>query len=79
MCGGRIHFRNAGWFVPGEVVQEEPADVEQRLGHVGAEGFNLRQKQKGLKKSSLQMKTERCKQQLIHSFLSLQSCPLNSV
>ena len=38
---GRIHFRNAWWYVFGEVVQEEPADVEQRLWHVGTEGFIL--------------------------------------
>ena len=36
---GRIHFRDASWFVLGEVVQEEPADVEERLWHVGAEGL----------------------------------------
>lgn len=41
---GRIHFGNAWWFVLGEVVQEEPADVEERLWHVGAEGLILKMK-----------------------------------
>lgn len=38
---GRIHFRNAWRYVLGEVVQKEPADVEERLWHVGTEGLIL--------------------------------------
>lgn len=37
----RIHFRNAWWYVLGEVVQQEPADVEECLWHVGTEGLIL--------------------------------------
>lgn len=41
---GRIHFRDARRNVLGQVVQEEPADVEERLRHVGAEGLVLESK-----------------------------------
>lgn len=39
---GRIHFRNALRNVLGEVVQEESADVEERLWHVGTERLILK-------------------------------------
>ena len=38
---GRIHFGNAWRYVLGEVVQKEPADVEECLWHVGTEGLIL--------------------------------------
>lgn len=38
---GRIHFRNARWYFLVEVVEEESADVEKGLWHVGAEGLVL--------------------------------------
>lgn len=38
---GRIHFGNALRYVLGEVVQKEPADVEECLWHVGTEGLIL--------------------------------------
>lgn len=41
MANGRIHFRNSWWYFLVEVVQEESADVEKGLWHVGTEGFIL--------------------------------------
>lgn len=38
---GRIHFRNARWYFLVEVVEEESADVEKCLWHVGTEGLIL--------------------------------------
>lgn len=38
---GRIHFRNAWWYFLVEVVEEESADVEKCLWHVGTEGLIL--------------------------------------
>ena len=43
---GRIHFRNAWRYVLGEVVQEKPADVEERLWHVGTEGLILERRER---------------------------------
>lgn len=38
---GRIHFRNAWWYFLLQVVQEESADVEKGLRHVGTKGLIL--------------------------------------
>lgn len=39
---GRIHFRNAWRYFLGEVIEEESADVEESLWHVGTERLILK-------------------------------------
>lgn len=53
---GRIHFRDAWRRVLGEVVQEESADVEERLWHVGAERLVLEIKTVEIRDGSLENK-----------------------
>jgi len=43
---GRIHLINASRFVRDDVVQEESADVEERLWHVGTEGLILERRRR---------------------------------
>lgn len=42
LSNGRIHFRNAWWYVLGQIVQEESADVEESLWHMGTERLILK-------------------------------------